>query len=117
MWGSEVDQRERTELRTQLSTDTRPPNLATLQPNLVKILPCLMPSTERKREMEERMDKRKGLGKETSKKRERQPVRVFEMGSHESKKREGGRKRDDLGRGGRGIKGTLSSKGLPRAGS
>lgn len=31
--------REGTELRTQLSTDTRPPNLATLQPNLVKIFP------------------------------------------------------------------------------
>lgn len=43
-----------------------------------------MPSRERKKgEMEERMDKRR----ETSKKRERQPVR-FEMGSRESKKRE-----------------------------
>lgn len=43
-----MDQREGTELRTQLSTDIRPPNLATLQPNLVKIFPCLMPSKERK---------------------------------------------------------------------
>lgn len=38
-----------TGLRTQLFTDTRPPNLADLQPNLVKIFPCLMPSSERRR--------------------------------------------------------------------
>lgn len=78
-----MDQREGTELRTQLSTDTRPPNLATLQPNLVKIFPCLMPSREREKgEWEERMDRTR----EGSMKRERQPVRVFEMGSHESKR-------------------------------
>lgn len=47
MWGSEVDQREGVELRTQLSADTRPPNMATLQLNLVQISPRLMPSRER----------------------------------------------------------------------
>lgn len=54
-------ERERTELRTQLSTDTRPPNMATLQPDLVKIFPCLMPSQERE-EREER--RRKGWTRE-----------------------------------------------------
>lgn len=46
MWGSEVDQWDRTERRTQLSTDTRPPSLATVQLNLVKIFPYPMPSRE-----------------------------------------------------------------------
>lgn len=45
--GSEVDQREGTEQRTQVSPGTQPlppdPHLASLQPNLVKILPWLMP--------------------------------------------------------------------------
>lgn len=55
--GSEVDQREGTEQRTQVSPGTQPPppptlttpdpHLASLQPNLVKILPWLMPSRER----------------------------------------------------------------------
>lgn len=40
--------------------------------------------------MEERIDKRKGWERKRAKKRERRPVRVFEMGSHESKRREGG---------------------------
>lgn len=31
---------------------------------------------------------------------------VFEMGSHESKRTEGGRQREALGKDGRGIKGT-----------
>ncbi len=83
-----MDRREGTELRTQLCTDTRPPNLASLQPNLVKISPCLMPSSERKRGDGGRDGQEKELGKETSKKRQKQPVRVFEMGSHESKARE-----------------------------
>lgn len=54
--GSEVDQREGTEQRTQVSPGSHPPrahpttldpNLANLQPNLVKILPWLMPYRER----------------------------------------------------------------------
>lgn len=66
-----MDQSEGTELRTQLSTDTRPPNMATLQPNLVKIFPCLMPSREREREKGE-MEGRMTREKETSKRTERE---------------------------------------------
>lgn len=59
--GSEVDQREGTEQRTQVSPGSHPPrtpttldpNLANLQPNLVKILPWLMPSRERERGVRE----------------------------------------------------------------
>lgn len=64
MWGSEVDQSERIEGRTELSTDTGPPIPATLQANLVKLFPCLMPSREREREemREDRNDSNRERG-------------------------------------------------------
>lgn len=64
-------ERGETELRTQLSTDTRPPNLATLQPNLVKIFPCLMPSRERRRDgVKDGHEKKDGGKKQAKKERE-----------------------------------------------
>lgn len=69
IWRSEVDQWEGTELRTQLSTDTRPPNLETLQRNLVKIFACLMPSRKEKGGQEESINER-GLRKDSSRKNE-----------------------------------------------
>lgn len=43
------------------------------------------------------------MGKATSKRRERQLVRVFKMGSYESKRREGGRLRGGMGEELRGL--------------
>lgn len=74
------------------------PNLATLQTNLVKISPCLMPSRERKWRCRKKVEESEGQGRKRAK--ERRATSIWDGVSR---------------RGGRGIKGTLKFKRAPES--
>lgn len=93
------------------------PNLAALQPNLVKIFPCLMPSWERKKRRRRGWTRDRSSGRRRAKGGRGKQWEYLRWGLMKVSGVSEGGGVEASGRGGRGIMGTLSSKGLPRAGS